>query len=344
MMIVPSRVLTRAQSLVAIVLLAAACASQPALAQDYYKGKTLTLFAGQPPGGGIDSEMRLVAHYFGRFIPGEPTVIARNMQGAGGMVLGNHLYNVARPDGLTLGMPGRSGFVLAPVIGAGDVKYDLRKLTWIGSSASTNYILWLRRAANIRSLDALKAVKRQIVLGGSGAGTANSVVPEVLAKYEGFPFKVVRGYPGTNDAVLAMERGEVDGVFVHRASMRADLITSGFAVPIFQTFAIEPDLPVLERFVTNTREVALLDLLNAPQRLGLAVIAPPGLPADTTRTLRASYLAMVASREYQEEAARRGLDVGKPNTGEELAEYVASKLVSFPAETIKEYREYVERP
>jgi len=328
----------------AIIVLAGAATCRGALAQDVYKGKTITLFAGQPPGGGIDSEMRLVAHYFGKFIPGAPVVIARNMQGAGGIVLGNHLYNVARPDGLTLGMPGRSGFVLAPVIGAGDVKYDLRKFTWIGSSASTNYILWLRRGANIGSFDALKTVKRQIVLGGSGAGTANSVVPEVLAKYEGFPFKVVRGYPGTNDAVLAMERGEVDGVFMHRASMRADLITSGFAVPIFQTFAIEPDLPVLEQFVTNPKEVALLNLLNAPQRLGLAVIAPPALPADITGLLRAAYLTMVASKEYQEEAGRRGIDVGRPNTGAELAEYVASKLATFPPETIKEYRDYVERP
>jgi tripartite-type tricarboxylate transporter receptor subunit TctC len=344
MTIVPNRVLTRTHSVLAIVLVAAACACQSVRAQDYYKGKTLTLFAGQPPGGGIDSEMRLVAHHFGRFIPGEPSIVARNMPGAGGMVLGNHLYGVAKPDGLTIGMPGRSGFVLAPVTSAGDVKYDLRKFTWIGSSASTNYILWLRRAANIRSFDELKAVKRQIVLGGSGAGTANSVVPEVLAKYEGFPFKVVRGYPGTNDSVLAMERGEVDGVFVHRASIRADLVSSGFAVPIFQTFAIEPDLPVLERFVTNRREIALLNLLNAPQRLGLAVIAPPGLPDDVTRTLRQSYLKMVASKDYQDDASKRGFDIGTPNTGEELAAYVATKLSSFPAETIKEYRDYVERP
>jgi tripartite-type tricarboxylate transporter receptor subunit TctC len=343
MTIVPSRVITRARSLAAIVLVAAACVCQPAHAQDYYKGKTVTLFAGQPPGGGIDSEMRLVAHYLGKFIPGEPNIVARNMPGAGGMVLGNHLYSVAKPDGLTLGMPGRSGFVLAPVISAGDVKYDLRKFTWIGSSASTNYILWLRRAANIRNFTELKAVKRQIVLGGSGAGTANSVVPEVLAKYEGFPFKVVRGYPGTGDSVLAMERGEVDGVFVHRASVRADLISSGFAVPIFQTFAVEPDLPVLERFVTNPREIALLNLLNAPQRLGLAVIAPPGLPDDVTGTLRQSYLKMVASKDYQDDASKRGLDIGTPNTGEELAAYVANKLASFPAETIKEYRDYVER-
>jgi tripartite-type tricarboxylate transporter receptor subunit TctC len=101
---------------------------------------------------------------------------------------------------------------------------------------------------------------------------------------------------------------------------------------------------VLEHFVTNPKEVALLNLLNAPQRLGLAVIAPPGLPADITRILRASYLAMVASKDYQAEAAKRGLDVGKPNTGEELTDYVVSKLVTFAPETIREYRDYEERP
>jgi hypothetical protein len=325
------------------VAIAAAVFAGPASAQDYYKGKSITLFAGQPPGGGIDSEMRLVAHYLGKFIPGEPAVVARNMQGAGGMVLGNHLAGVAKADGLTLGMPGRSGFVLAPVISAGDVKYDLRKFTWIGSSASTNYVLWLRRTTNIRSLADLKAAQRPIVIGGSGAGTANSVVPEVLARYEGMPFKVVRGYPGTNQAVLAMERGEVDGVFLHRASMRPDIVESGLAVPIFQTFAIEPGLPVLERFVTNPREVALLTLINAPQRLGLPLIAPPGSPEDITRVLRQSYVRMVASKDYLDEAAKRAIDVGRPNTGEELTDYVSRNLTAFSPEAIREYRDYVEK-
>jgi tripartite-type tricarboxylate transporter receptor subunit TctC len=337
----------RIRSLTTLILaatLAAAVAATPAASQDYYKGKSITLFAGQPPGGGIDSEMRLVGHFLGRSIPGEPIVVPRNMPGAGGLVLGNHLYNIAKPDGLTLGMPGRSGFVLAPVTNAGDVKFDLKKFTWIGSSASTNYILWLRKSVGIRNLDELRATKRQIVLSGSGAGTANSVVPEVLAKFEGLPFKVVRGYPGTNDAVLAVERGEVDGLFVHRATMRSDIVASGFVVPIFQTFALEPGLPDLESFVANPREAALLNLLNAPQRLGLAVIAPPGMPDAIVKTLRESYLRMVATKDYQEEAIKRGIDVGKPNTGDELAEYVAKNLTAFPPEAIQDYRAFVERP
>src|SRR2546430_17206328 len=105
-------------------ILAAAFASLavaiPARSQDAYRGKTVTLFAGQPPGGGIDSEMRLVGQFFGRHIPGEPALVPRNMPGAGGMILGNHLFGVAKPDGLTLGMPGRSGLVLAALISAGD--------------------------------------------------------------------------------------------------------------------------------------------------------------------------------------------------------------------------------
>src|SRR5215467_5072764 len=277
-----------------------------ALAQDFYRGKSVTLFAGQPPGGGIDSEMRLVAQFLGRHIPGEPAIVPRNMPGAGGLILGNHLYGVAKPDGLTLGMPGRSGFVLAPIISAADTKYDLRRFTWIGSSASSNFVLFMRRQSNVKTFDDLRNAKRQIIMAGSGSTTANSVMPEVLAKYENLPIKVVRGYTGIIDAVLAVERGEADGVLCQRASIRSDMLSSGAAVPVFQLFDMEPGLPILERLVMDPREKALLELLGAPQRLGLTLIAPPGLPEVLTRILRQSYLKMVASHEYQDEAVKRG--------------------------------------
>ena len=328
---------------VAIVSLPLVADPLPAQAQDYYKGKTITLYAGMPPGGGIDSEMRMVAHYFGHFIPGEPAIIPRNMQGAGGMILGNYLSSVARPDGLTLGMPGRSGFVLAPIVGAADVKYDLRKFSWIGSSASSNYILWMGKQSNIRTVEELKGANRQIIIAGSGSTTANSIIPEVLARYEGFPIKVVRGYPGMNDAILAVERGEADGVLTQPASLRGDLVSSGAVVPIVQVFSVEPDLPVLDRYITKGRTRALLQLLNAPQRLGLALVAPPGTPDDIVKTLRQSYLAMVASKDYQDEAIKRSFDVGKPNSGEEIADYIAKNLSDVPAAVIQDYREYVER-
>ena len=335
----------RARSLILTLAAAAAltgAATLPGRSQETYKGKSITLLAGQPPGGGIDSEMRLVGHFLGRFIPGEPAIVPRNMPGAGGLLLGNYLYGIARPDGLTLGMPGRSGFVLAPFVAARDVKYDLRRFTWIGSSASSNFVMYMRRQSNIRSFDDLKEAKRQIIIAGSGSTTANSIIPEVLANYEGLPIKVVRGYLGINDAILAVERGEADGVLCQRASMRPDMLATT-VVALFQFFDTEPNLPILDDLIANPREKALLDLLIAPQRLGLALIAPPGLPDDLTRTLRESYLKMVASSEYIDEAIKRGFDIGRPNTGEEIAAYVADKLMASPADTIREYRSYVER-
>jgi tripartite-type tricarboxylate transporter receptor subunit TctC len=336
--------LVRAQLFSSAVAAAVAlvAATLPAHSQETYRGKSIALLAGQPPGGGIDSEMRLVGQFFGRFIPGEPAIVPRNMPGAGGLLLGNYLYGIARPDGLTLGMPGRTGFVLAPFVAARDVKYDLRRFTWIGSSASSNFVMWMRRASNIRSFDDFKAAKRQIIIAGSGSTTANSIIPEVLANYEGLPLKVVRGYLGITDAILAVERGEADGVLCQRASMRPDMISTT-VVPVFQLFDSEPSLPVLEDLIANPREKALLDFLSAPQRLGLALVAPPGLPDRLTRTLRQSYLKMAASSEYLDEAVKRGFDVGKPNSGEEITAYVSDKLMAFPTETIREYRSYVER-
>ena len=334
---------TRSALFAAVVLVAAAVLGCPtAWAQDFYRGKTVTLFAGQPPGGGIDSEMRLVARFLGKFIPGEPNILPMNMQGAGGIILGNHLYGVAKPDGLTLGMPGRTGFALAPVISAADTKYDLRKFTWIGSSASSNFVLWMRREANIRSFDDLRNAKRPVVIAGSGSTTANTIMPEVLARYEKLPLKIVRGYPGLSDAVLAVERGEADGVLCQKASLRSDMIASGAVVPIFQVMASEPGIALLDDIVTDQKEKALLEMLSAPQRLGLPLIGPPGVPDDRSQILRRAYLAMVASTDYQSEAMKRGLEPGQPNTGEALERFVAAKLAAFPAETIEEYRAYVD--
>jgi tripartite-type tricarboxylate transporter receptor subunit TctC len=327
------------------MLLVVTLAAHGAAAQDggLYKGRSITLFAGQPPGGGIDSEMRLVAQFYGKHIPGAPNIVARNMPGAGGLVLGNHLFTIAKPDGLTLGMPGRSGFVLAPIISAADTKYDLRKFTWIGSSASTNFVLWMRKGSGIRTFAELKQARRPIVIAGSGSTTSNSIIPEVLARYEGIPIKVVRGYPGIADAVLAVERGEADGVLCQRASIRPDMLASGAVVPLAQFYDVEKGVPLLLDLVTSAQEKALLGLLMAPQKLGLPVVAPPGVPAEVTRVLREAYLKMVATGEYREEAGKRGFDVGTPNSGEAIGDYVTNTLMKFPAETIAEYRTYVER-
>jgi hypothetical protein len=326
------------------VLVGGACvaATHVAAADDFFKGKTVSLFAGRPPGGGVDSEMRIVGQFLGAHIPGNPKILPQNMPGAGGIALGNHLYNVAAHDGLTLGVPGRTAFLLAPVVGNANARYNLLKFTWIGSASSSNFILWLRKGAGIGSLDELRRSTKTLVIGGSGSGNADTGVPELLVKYEKFPFKVIRGYPGTSEQILAMERGEIDGMFTERASFRADPVASGLAVPIFQTFPIEPGLPLSEDIVSDPKGKAVLRLFGVPLRVGLAVVAPPGIKPDTTKTLRDAYLATITSKAYRDEAAKRGFDTVKPNPGEELASFLDKSLSSVPPDVIAEFRTYTE--
>jgi tripartite-type tricarboxylate transporter receptor subunit TctC len=302
--------------------------ADPASAQEYYRGKTLTIFAGRPPGGGVDSEMRLVAQFLANHIPGRPNIVPKNMPGAGGVALGNHLFGVAVPDGLTIGVPGRTAFLLAPVTGNPNARYDLKKLTWIGSAASSNFILWLRRRVNVSTLDEMRASKKELVIGGSSGGNSDTVVPELLLKYERFPFKVVRGYPGTAEQALALQRGEIDGMFTERASFKSD--------------PLEPGLPLLEDIASHPMEKALFKLFNIPLRVGLALVAPPDVPGDITRTLRAAYVAAVSSRDYKEQASKRGFEVGAPNSGEEIADYIAKNLSNVPADVIGEFRSYAQ--
>lgn len=325
----------------------ASLAPHGAAAKEFYEGKALTLFAGYPVGGGVDNEMRLVAQFLGKFIPGNPTIIAKNMPGAGGMVLGNYLFAKAAPDGLTLGMPGRSGFLLANAVGEKSAQFDLKKFTYIGTAISTNSILWMRRETGIKTLDDLKKAKKEIVIGGLNSRSQNVVVPKILAKYQGFPFRTVHGYPGFHAALVALERGEVDGVLTHEGSIqgtRPDLITSGKVTAIFQTFPMEPNLPLMDGFVTDKRQRDLLRLLNAPSRIGLPTLGPPAMNAEATKILRAAFKAMVADKTFRETADKRGMSVTTPASGEELQAYIEENLGSVPDDVVKEYLSYTERP
>jgi len=314
-------------------------ASHGVAAQDYFKGKQISLYAGRPPGGGVDSEMRLVAQFLGAKIPGNPTIIARNMPGAGGITLGNFIYTAA-PDGFSLGIPGRTAFVLGPVTGDPNARYDLRKLTWIGSSNSSNFILWIRKGSGVTNLAELKASKKEIIIGGSGAGNADTVVPAIFAKFEGMPLKVVRGYPGVPEEVLAMERGEIDGIVTARESFANDPVKSGLASIVLQTFPVEKDVPLMEEVAQNPRAKALLNLFSVPLRVGLAVIAPPGMPAGPTEILRKAYLETVSSPEYIAEATNRGFELGTPNLGNDLASFIEKNLASVSPQVLEDFREF----
>jgi tripartite-type tricarboxylate transporter receptor subunit TctC len=308
-------------------------------AQDgqFFAGKTLTLFAGMPVGGGVDDEMRLVARHFSKFVPGQPSIVARNMPGAGGVVLGNYLRHNAVPDGLTLGMPTRSGFLLSNVVKQSGINYDLGDFSYVGGAGSNNITLWLRKPSGIANLEGLRSAKKEIVIGGLAPRTQSALVPRVLAKYEGWPLKVVHGYPGFNEVLIAAERGEVDGLLTAGQISRPDMVASGFLVPIVQTLDELPGIPILSNAVTDMRAKALLGLLLTPARIGLPLMGPPNIPAGRLELLRESFVRMNADKDYREEAERRGVPVGRALGGTELHTLVVEQLSSLPEQVVKEY-------
>src|SRR5215510_6884318 len=220
----------------------------PGARADDLAGKTLTVIAGFPPGGGVDGEMRVMTRYFAKYIPGNPLIVAKNMQGAGGILLANNLYSVAAPDGLTLGMPGRSGFLLSNVVPQKGINYDITRFSYVGGAGSAANALWVARRTGIHTLAELKASKKEIVIGALNPRSENAIIPRVLAKYENWPIKTVTGYAGFHEVVIAIERGEVDGLFSHEGSItnsRPDLVPSGFLIPIAQSFDSFPGVPNL---------------------------------------------------------------------------------------------------
>src|SRR5262249_15056367 len=208
------------------------------------------------------------------------------------------------------------------------------------SAASSNFMLWMRTGTGISTLQQLRDSKKPIVIGGSGNGNSDTVVPELLVKYEKLPFKVIRGYPGTADEVLAIQRGEIDGMFTERAAFPTDPVASKLVVPIFQTLPIEPNLPLTRDVPADPRAKALIDLYSVTMHVGLALVAPPGVPPEQVKILRDAYLRVVTNKQYVAEAGKRGFNVGKPNTGEEIGAYLQKSFAGVTPATKAEFLTY----
>jgi len=309
-------------------------------ADDVFAGKTINVIAGFPPGGGVDGEMRVLARFIAKYIPGQPGIVPRNMQGAGGIILANHLYNMAAADGLTLGMPGRSGFLLSNVVPQKGINYDLARFSYIGGAGSAANALWVHRRTGISSVADLKRARTPIVVGALNARSENAIAPRVLESYEGWPLKIVTGYPGFSEVLIALDRGEVDALFTHEGSIansRPDLISSGAVKPIVQSFDAMAGVPVLADVVVDANARALLGLVTTPSHIGLPLLGPPGIPSERLEILRRSYQHLMDDAEYRAEADRRGLPVGRAVSGAELQHLIAQKLSAVPERLVKEY-------
>ena len=323
--------------LVGIFALVACAGSAPAA--DFYAGKTITLYAGFQAGGGVDGNMRVVAHHLGEFIAGKPKVVAQNMPGAAGIANANFLYDKAERDGLTLGMPGRS-WMLSPLVGEPGARYDPLKFAWIGSPGAVNTILWLRGDKGVPSLDALKARKEPVVLGGLRLRATNSIGPLVLAQKAGWPLKVIQGFEATAKILLAIEQKEVDGIFVQKDTFltnRPDMVRSKLVIPLVQSRPVEPGVPLLWDSIPDQAKPLML-LIMASDNFGLPLIAPPGVPAERVAIPRTAFMAMARSPQFIADSEKIGAPAGDPVDGATLTRMVADTIAGATSDVVAEYR------
>jgi tripartite-type tricarboxylate transporter receptor subunit TctC len=305
-----------------------------AQAADFYQGKTVTVIVGYAPGGGVDASARAMTRHLGKFIPGQPSVIVQNMEGAAGLVSVNHLERRVAPDGLTLAVPGRSWYIEG-IIKRPGITFDPVKLTYIGSPGTLTSAAFVRTSTGVRTFDDLKASAKTLTFGALGAGTPTAMVPALLAS-NGAPLKVVLGYVSTARVLLALEQGEVDGFFTVGNALAARTDLFGKVVPIVQSSPGRAGIPLI-RDVIRASQLPVLDLVMAPDSFGVPLVGPASMPADVTEILRKAFLAMAHDPDYQADAVKVELPVGSPIGGAQLATMMSGLAKATTPDVIAEF-------
>jgi tripartite-type tricarboxylate transporter receptor subunit TctC len=280
----------------------------------------------------------------GKYIPGQPEIVAQNMPGAGSVIATNHVFGVAKPDGLTIGMPLNSVYV-DQLVGRKEVQFDLRKFQWIGSPALESVIFYIRADTPYRTIaDVIKA-KEPPKCGSTGAGTSGSYMPKLLEETLGTKFSIVAGYQGGGEIDLAVERGELHcRAFTIQAYHSREPYHSwrkkNFARILMQTGqSRDPrlaDVPTLrelmDEYKTPDADRKLVPMVLAATDFGRPIVAPPGIPTERLKILREAFLRTMKDPELLAEAKRKNFDI-TPSTGEEL-ESLAKLVMSQPPEII----------
>ena len=308
----------------------------------FYQSKTITIIVGYLSGDGYDIWARLLAAHMGKHIPGNPAVIVQNMPGAGSMIAANHVYNVAKPDGLTLGSIGPSLY-LDQVVGKKEVQFDWAKFGWVGSTESTPWLFYMNTNTPFKSIEDVRKAKEAPKCSATSTGTSGHFIPKLLEDAMGAKFTVVMGYKGGAEQDLAFERGEV--------VCRALSIPTFFAREPFTTWRKEnrvrillqtgrkrdpkmPDVPtiheLMNEYKTPASTRALVSAVLASGDIGRPFIAPPGLAADRMNILRDGFKKTMSDPGFLAEVKARKF-VADPEYGEEL-EKLAKEIVAQPRE------------
>jgi tripartite-type tricarboxylate transporter receptor subunit TctC len=321
--------------LCAFASLAAAAAPDPVA--DFYSHKTLTLIAGFPPGGGYDTYVRVLARHYGRFIPGNPSVVPANLPGAGSMNAANHIFNDEPNDGTVLGMFA-SSVVMEPLLGNKAARFDPAKFSWIGSmSQDIAYCgVWQTPGAAASFADMLQPGGKETIFGGGAPAAITYQHPAILKNVLGAHIRVIPGYAGTRDIDLAMHRGEVNGECgLYASSIKAqfaDDVKSGRLKLVIQMGPHKSnafgDIPSVFDYAKTDEQRAVLELHFNQLVLGRPLAGPPNMPPDRLAALRQAFAATMRDKDFLAEADRVGLTID-PATADEVEKLLAH-FATFP--------------
>jgi len=326
-------------------LAAAAVVALPcALAQaqspaDFYKGKIVDLDIGYSVGGGYDLYARLIARHLGDHIPGNPTVVPKNMEGAGSLRLANYLYAAAPRDGTVIGAVAR-GAAFDPLLNESGAQFDASKFSWIGSANNEVSVCVARTSSGITSFNDVLA--KPLTVGSTGVGDDTYQFPAVMNAVIGTKFKIVTGYPGGNDVSLALERGEVQGrcgwSWSSILATRMNWIATNRMVVLVQMSLSKhpdlPDVPLVMDLAKTDEQRQIFKLVFARQVMGRPYVAPPDVPAERLAVLRQAFSETMADPDFLSETTQNKFEIN-PVSGERVEALVKEAYRTPPEVTNK---------
>jgi tripartite-type tricarboxylate transporter receptor subunit TctC len=329
-----------------------AAASTPAAAQSieqFYRGRTVTLYVASAPGGINDLTGRLVAKHMTNYLPGKPTIVVQNLSSAGGLALANRLAVNAEKNGSVIAILERGTPQLA-IQGDPNVRFDPAKLIWLGSVSSyanDAYLLQVNSSFPAKTVAELKSSATPARLGTTGAGATNLIFSIIAKDVLGLDVQIVRGYPGAAAVFLAQQRGEVDGQINGLSALKAgqmSLWQAGAFRPLLafsRTTRLPelPDVPIARELTKDPKALSLIAFAEAPFFMALPLVAPPDLPADRAKALQTAFMDMTRDPAFAADAQKLGLDVS-PVDGDAVLKLIG-QMAATPKDVIAQFNQMV---
>jgi tripartite-type tricarboxylate transporter receptor subunit TctC len=298
-------------------------------AEDFFKGKSMSLIVGYNPGGSYDVYSRLAAQILPKYLPGNPVIAVKNMPGVASVKAANYLFQQAPKDGLTIGMVGQQ-LALTQALRDPAVAYDMRKFGWLGRFTPIIEVSLTWHTSPTKTIN--DAMKRETVMAATSAGATTDIMPSMMNQLAGTRFKIVKGYPGTTGTVLAMERGETEGahatlenLLFGKPQWLREKTVNVLVQYAQRRHAVFPNVPAMVEFGKNDEDKQVLSLFGSTAEVGRALMAPPDVPADRLAVLRRAVTAMLDDPAFKAEMEKRNLEFG-PMPGNELQKLIEQTL------------------